>query len=71
VPKTKDLDTEKNFFVMRHCSPEIQKLRRHTTFVCRNRYNSYDSVGFVPGGSIFGTLCPTQDEIISLMEDYN
>ena len=36
-----------------------------TLFVCRKRYNSYDSVGFVPGGSIFGTLCTTQDETMS------
>jgi hypothetical protein len=37
-----------------------------TVFVCnRNRYNSYDNVGFVPGGSIFGTLCTTQDETMS------
>ena len=45
----------------RRCSLKIQKSRRHN-IVCRNRYRTYKSVGFVPGGTFFGTLCPTQDE---------
>ena len=30
-----------------------------------NRYRTYNSVGFVPGGTLFGTLCPSQDETMS------
>ena len=65
VSKTKDLDMVKNFFVTRRCSLKIQKSHRITLFVCMNRYRTYNSVGFVPGGTFFGTLCPTQDETMS------
>ncbi len=64
---TKDLDMVKNFFWWLTVVPRKFKNRAGITlFVCRNRYNFYDSVGFVPGGSIFGTLCTTQDETMSI-----
>jgi hypothetical protein len=54
VSKTKDLDMVKNFF----CDAPLfsGNCAGITLSVCRNRYNSYESVGFVPGGSIFGTV---------------
>jgi hypothetical protein len=65
LSKTKDPDMVKNFFVMHRCLLKIQKLCRHNFFVCRNRYRTCNSVDFVPGGTIFGTLCTTQDETMS------
>ena len=49
----------------RRCSLKIQTFAGITLFVCRNRYRTYDGVGFVTGGTFFGTLCPTQDETMS------
>ena len=65
VSKTKDLDMVKTFLLRAVGLQKFKNCAGITLFVCRNRYNSYDSVGFVPGGSIFGTLCTTQDETIS------
>jgi hypothetical protein len=56
----------KNFFVWR--TIVLRKFKNCTgitLFVCSNRYNSFDSVGFVPGGRMLGTLCTTQDETMS------
>ena len=61
--KRKDLDMVRNFFSW----PAVvlwkfKNCAGITLFVCRNRYRTYNSVGFVPGGTFFGNLRPTQDE---------
>ena len=72
ISKTKVLDmvnitllSTSDVFVTCRCSLKIQNFAGIILFVCRNRYRTYDGVGFVPGGTFFGTLCPAQDETMS------
>ncbi len=66
VSKTKYLELVKIFLWHVVVFWKFKNRAGITVFVCRNRYNSYDSVGFVPGGNIFGTLYTTQDETMSV-----
>ncbi len=63
VTKTKDLDMVKNFFLLTcRWSLKFKNGAGRTLFMCRNWYKTYNTIGFVPGGNIFHTVCTTQDE---------